>query len=98
MLENTRAYSGFAVDDVQSAREFSKAAIHFWWLERRDATTFVRTAESCEGVVVRLFRRAAPEGARQWARNRLRHLKAQANSGRPERRARDEGCVYTGGR
>ena len=31
-------------------------AIHFWWLEPRDGKTFVRTTESYEGLVARLFR------------------------------------------
>jgi uncharacterized protein YndB with AHSA1/START domain len=32
-------------------------AVHFRWFEPREAATFVRTAESYEGLVSRLFRR-----------------------------------------
>jgi hypothetical protein len=32
-------------------------AVHFRWFEPREAATFVRTAESYEGFVSRLFRR-----------------------------------------
>jgi hypothetical protein len=31
-------------------------AIHYWYLEPRDGTTLVRTEESYEGLVARLFR------------------------------------------
>jgi hypothetical protein len=31
-------------------------AIHFWYLEPRDGKTFVRTEESYEGLVARVFR------------------------------------------
>jgi uncharacterized protein YndB with AHSA1/START domain len=45
-------------------------AIHFWHFEERDGATFVRTAESYEGLVARLLRgwlqktldRALPDG------------------------------------
>jgi len=40
-----------------TGRTLGIQAIHFWWLEPRDATTFVRTAESYGGLVARLFRR-----------------------------------------
>jgi len=40
-----------------TGRTLGIRAIHFWWFEPRDGTTFVRTAESYGGLVARLFRR-----------------------------------------
>jgi hypothetical protein len=39
-----------------TGRTFGISAIHFWHLEPRDGNTFVRTEESYEGIVARLFR------------------------------------------
>lgn len=51
-------------------------AIHFYWLESRDGRTFVRTAESYEGLVVRLLRRSLQKTLDTALADGLRHLKA----------------------
>jgi hypothetical protein len=53
-------------------------AIHFWWLEPRDGGTFVRTAESYDGLVGRLFRRRLQRALDDALANGLRYLKAEA--------------------
>jgi uncharacterized protein YndB with AHSA1/START domain len=53
-------------------------AIHYWWLEPRDGTTFVRTAESYDGLVARLFRRRLQRALDDALANGLRYLKAEA--------------------
>ncbi|HMC07498.1 MAG TPA: SRPBCC family protein [Solirubrobacterales bacterium] len=57
-------------------------AIHFWWLRPRDGNTFVRTAESYDGLVARLLRRPIQRALDDGLDGGLRHLKAEA-----ERRA-----------
>ena len=57
-------------------------AIHFWHLEPRDGKTFVRTEESFDGFVARLFRRQLRRTLDKALANGLRHLKVEA-----ERRA-----------
>jgi len=57
-------------------------AIHFYWLEPREGTTFVRTAESYDGLVARLFRRPVQKALDSGLENGLRYLKAEV-----ERRA-----------
>jgi uncharacterized protein YndB with AHSA1/START domain len=52
-------------------------AIHFWWLEPRDGKTFVRTAESYDGLVARLFRGSAQKALDSGLEDGLRHLKAE---------------------
>lgn len=39
-----------------TGKTFGIKAIHFWYLEPRNGNTFVRTEESYEGLVARLFR------------------------------------------
>jgi hypothetical protein len=56
-------------------------AIHFWWLEPRDGRTFVRTAESYDGVMARLFRRRLQRALDDALANGLRYLKAEAERG-----------------
>ena len=60
-------------------------AIHFWWLDGRAGTTFVRTAESYEGLVARLFRWPLQKTLESGLENGLRYLKEEA-----ERRAARE--------
>jgi hypothetical protein len=57
-------------------------AIHFWRLEPRDRRTFVRTEESYDGLVARLFRGPVQKALDSGLENGLRYLKAEA-----ERRA-----------
>jgi hypothetical protein len=52
-------------------------AIHYWWLEPRDGTTFVRTAESYDGLVARLFRRPLQRALDYALANGLEYLKAE---------------------
>jgi chromosome condensin MukBEF complex kleisin-like MukF subunit len=56
-------------------------AIHFWWLEPRDGTTFVRTAESYDGPDARLFRQPLRRALDDALANGLRYLKAEAERG-----------------
>ena len=62
------------------------SAIHYWWLEPRDGTTFVRTAESYDGLVARLFRRRLQRALDEALANGLRSLKAEAERGGGDRR------------
>jgi uncharacterized protein YndB with AHSA1/START domain len=52
-------------------------AIHFWNLEERDGATFVRTAESYEGLVARLLRRSLQKTLDQALDDGLQDLKAE---------------------
>jgi hypothetical protein len=52
-------------------------AIHFWWLEPRDGGTFVRTAESYDGLVARLFRRQLQKVLENALESGLRSLKEE---------------------
>lgn len=49
-------------------------AIHFWWLDRRDGQTHVRTAESFEGLVARLLRPSLQKTLDRALEHSLRHL------------------------
>ena len=49
-------------------------AIHFWHLEPRNGKTFVRTEESYEGLVTRLFRRPIQKTLDRALADGLRHL------------------------
>jgi carbon monoxide dehydrogenase subunit G len=53
-------------------------AIHFWWLEPRDGRTFVRTAESYDGLVARLFRGPIQKALDKGLDDGLRYLRAEA--------------------
>lgn len=52
-------------------------AIHFWWLEPRDGRTFVRTEESFDGLVARLFGGPVQKALDSGLEDGLRHLKAE---------------------
>jgi uncharacterized protein YndB with AHSA1/START domain len=52
-------------------------AIHFWWLEPRGAGTLVRTAESYDGLVARLFRRSLQKVLDKALESGLRSLKGE---------------------
>jgi truncated hemoglobin YjbI/uncharacterized protein YndB with AHSA1/START domain len=52
-------------------------AIHFWWLEARGGATVVRTAESYDGLVARLFRRPLQRALDNALEDGLRHLKTE---------------------
>jgi hypothetical protein len=53
------------------------SAIHYWWLEPRDGKTFVRTEESYEGLVARLFRGRLQKTLDQALADGLRYLRAE---------------------
>jgi hypothetical protein len=57
-------------------------AIHFWWLQPRDGSTLVRTEESYEGIVARLFHRSLRKALHRALENGLHDLKVEV-----ERRA-----------
>ena len=65
-----------------TGRTFGIDAVHVWRFEPRDGATLVRTEESFEGVVARLFRRPLRRTLAGALESGLRHLKAEA-----ERRA-----------
>ena len=50
-------------------------AVHFWWLEPRDAGTLVRTEESYDGLAARVFRRRLQKTLDRALEDGLRHLK-----------------------
>ena len=52
-------------------------AIHDWHLEPREGSTFVRTEESYEGLVTRLFRRSIQKTLDRALADGLRYLKAE---------------------
>jgi hypothetical protein len=58
--------------------------IHFWWLEARDGSTFVRTEESYDGAVAWLFRRPLQKTLDRALANGLRHLKAEVEGRTPQ--------------
>jgi uncharacterized protein YndB with AHSA1/START domain len=58
-------------------------AIHFWHLEPRNGGTFVRTEESYEGLVTRLFRGPLQKTLDRALADGLQHLKTEV-----ERRVR----------
>ena|SRR5215211_1488189 len=53
-------------------------AIHFWYLEARNGRTFVRTEESYDGFVARLFRRPLQKTLDRALADGTRYLKAEA--------------------
>jgi hypothetical protein len=65
-----------------SGKTFGIDALHVYVLEARDGTTLVRTEESYDGVVARLFRRRLKKTLDGALESGLRHLKTEA-----ERRA-----------
>jgi hypothetical protein len=67
-----------------TGRIFGIDAVHVWRFEPRDGSTFVRTEESFDGLVARLFRRRLRKILDRALESGLRHLKVEA-----ERRARD---------
>ena len=69
-----------------TGKTFSIDAIHVYRLEARDGKTFVRTEESYEGLVARLFRGPLQKTLDAALEEGLGHLKAEA-----ERRARETG-------
>jgi hypothetical protein len=69
-----------------TGKTFSIDAIHVYRLEARDGRTLVRTEESYEGLVARLFRGPLQKTLDSALEEGLGHLKAEA-----ERRARETG-------
>jgi uncharacterized membrane protein len=66
-----------------TGRTLGIRAIHFWWLEQRDGTTFVRTAESYDGLVASVLRRPLQKALDDALENGLRRLKTEVErSGR----------------
>ncbi len=65
-----------------TGRTFGIDAVHVWRFEPRNGGAFVRTEESFDGVVARLFRRPLRKTLAGALEGGLRHLKAEA-----ERRA-----------
>ena len=65
-----------------TGKTMSIKAIHFYWLEPRADKTLVRTKESYEGLLARLFRGPIQKTLDNALEDGLRHLKAEA-----ERRA-----------
>ena len=65
-----------------TGKTFGIDAIHVYELEERDGATSVRSAESWNGLVVRLFRRSLQKSLQRSTDAGLQHLKAEA-----ERRA-----------
>ena len=66
-----------------TGKTFGVKAFHVWRLEPRDEVTLVRTEETFDGVVARLFRGRLYKTLTQGLENGLRYLKAES-----ERRAR----------
>jgi hypothetical protein len=60
-----------------SGKTLGISAIHYWWLEPRDGKTFVRTEESYEGLVARLFRGRLQKTLDQALADGLRYLRAE---------------------
>jgi uncharacterized protein YndB with AHSA1/START domain len=52
-------------------------AIHFWHFDLRNGKTFVRTEESYDGLVVRLFRRSLQKTLDRALADGLRYLKTE---------------------
>jgi Polyketide cyclase / dehydrase and lipid transport len=61
-----------------SGATFGIDAMHVYALEARDGTTLVRTEESYDGLVARLFRRRLQKTLDGALESGLRHLKAEA--------------------
>jgi len=69
-----------------TGKTLSIDAVHVYTLEARDGKTFVRTEESYEGLVARLFRGPLQKTLDSALEEGLRHLKAEA-----ERRTSETG-------
>jgi hypothetical protein len=65
-----------------SGKTLGIKAIHFWHLEPRNGSTFVRTEESYEGLVTRLFRGPIQKTLDKALADGLQYLKTEV-----ERRA-----------
>jgi hypothetical protein len=61
-----------------TGRTLSIKAIHVYVLEPRDGTTLVRTEESYDGIVARVFRRPLQKTLDRALEDGLRDLKAEA--------------------
>ena len=61
-----------------TGKTFGIRAIHFYWLEPRNGKTFVRTEESYEGLVARLFRGQLQRTLDRALGDGLRYLKTEA--------------------
>jgi uncharacterized protein YndB with AHSA1/START domain len=61
-----------------SGKAFGLSAIHVYALEARDGTTIVRTEESYDGLVARLFRGRLQKTLDHALESGLRHLKVEA--------------------
>ena len=61
-----------------TGRSFGINAVHIWRLEPRDGKTVVRTEESWEGLLVRIFRGAMRKMLQRSIDAGLLHLKAEA--------------------
>lgn len=64
-----------------TGRTLGIRAIHVWLLEPRSGSTFVRTEESYDGLVARLFRRSLRKTLDRALESGLRHLKAEVERG-----------------
>jgi hypothetical protein len=60
-----------------TGKTFGIKAIHFWMLERRNGRTLVRTEESYDGVVARLFRGSLQKMLDSALERGLGYLKAE---------------------
>jgi uncharacterized protein YndB with AHSA1/START domain len=65
-----------------SGRTFGIRAIHFWHLEPRDGGTLVRTEESFEGPLARVFKGSLQKKLDATLADGLRYLKAEVEGGR----------------
>jgi hypothetical protein len=61
-----------------TGRTLGIRAVHFYWLEPRDTKTFVRTAETYEGLVARVLRRSLKKTLDRALDDGLKALKAEA--------------------
>jgi uncharacterized protein YndB with AHSA1/START domain len=61
-----------------TGKTFGVNAIHVWRLESRDGSTIVRTEESWEGLVARIFRGPMRKTLETAINAGLRYLKAEA--------------------
>jgi uncharacterized protein YndB with AHSA1/START domain len=62
-----------------TGRTLGVKAIHFWHFEPRNSRTFVRTEESYEGLVARLFRRSLQKTLDRALADGLRYLKTEVD-------------------
>ncbi len=60
-----------------TGRTLGIKAIHYWHLEPRNGKTFVRTEESYEGLVARLFRRSLRKTIDRALADGLRYLRTE---------------------